>query len=133
VLGGGCFVPGDLIQRTERGMYLVGRTSDVINVAGRKLNPLDVEARLAEFPGVKQVVVFGVKSELRGEEPVACVAAGEGFVCEALLRHCQEHLSPWQVPRDVWVVAEIPANERGKISRRVLAEMYRARIVSKAS
>ena len=132
VLGGGRFVPGDLIQRTERGMFLAGRTSDVINVAGRKVNPIEVEARLAEFPGVRQAVVFGVASELRGEEPIACVVADEGLAPEALLGHCQEHLSPWQVPRDVWVVAEIPVNESGKISRRVLAEMYRARIVVKA-
>lgn len=132
VLGGRSFIPGDLIQCTERGMYLLGRTSDLINVAGRKLNPLEVEVRLAEFPGVRQVVVFGVKSVLRGEEPVACVVADKGFVSEALLRHCQEHLSPWQMPRDVWVVAEIPATERGKINRRELAESYRTRIVSKA-
>ena len=129
VLGGGRFVPGDLIQRAERGMYLVGRTSDVINVAGRKLSPHEVEARLTEFPGVRQAVVFGVPSELRGEEPVACIVASEDLACDALLRHCQEHLSPWQVPRDVWVVAEIPVSERGKINRRELAEMYRARIV----
>lgn len=126
VLGDGYFVPGDLVRRTERGLFLSGRTSDIINVAGRKLNPLEVEARLAEFPGVKQAVVFGVKSPVRGEEPVACVV-GEDLGREALLRHCRETLSPWQVPRDVWLVAEIPTNERGKISRRALAESYRAR------
>jgi acyl-CoA synthetase (AMP-forming)/AMP-acid ligase II len=125
VLGGGYFVPSDLVRRTERGLYLVGRTSDVINVAGRKLNPLEVEARLAEFPGVKQVVVFGVQSALRGEEPVA-VVAGKGLTRDALLRFCQEKLSAWQVPRDLWLVGEIPANERGKINRRELAESYRA-------
>lgn len=125
VLGGGYFVPGDLVRRTPRGLYLAGRTSDVINVGGRKLNPLEIEARLAEFPGVKQAVVFGVASSLRGEEPVACIA-GEGLQREALLRFCQENLSPWQVPRDIWLVGEIPGNERGKISRRALAESYRA-------
>ncbi len=125
-LGGGRFVPADLVERRERGLYVVGRTSEVINVAGRKLNPHDVEARLAEYPGVKQAVVFGVESPLRGEEPVACIA-GEHLVREAILRFCQEKLSPWQVPRDVWVVGEIPTNERGKISRRSLAESYRAR------
>jgi acyl-CoA synthetase (AMP-forming)/AMP-acid ligase II len=126
VLGDGRFVPGDLVKRTERGLYLVGRTSDVINVAGRKLNPLEVEARLAEFPGVRQAVVFGIESALRGEEPIACVA-GEGLTRDALLRFCQETLSAWQVPRDVWLVGEIPANERGKINRRALAASYRAR------
>jgi acyl-coenzyme A synthetase/AMP-(fatty) acid ligase len=124
-LGGGRFVPADLVQRTERGLYLVGRTSEVINVAGRKLNPQEVEARLAEYPGVKQAVVFGVESPLRGEEPVACIA-GDDIAREAILRYCQEKLSAWQVPRDVWLVGEIPTNERGKISRRSLAARYRA-------
>jgi acyl-CoA synthetase (AMP-forming)/AMP-acid ligase II len=127
VLGGGRFVPGDIVQRTERGMYLVGRTSEIINVAGRKLNPLEVEARLAEYPGVKQAVVFGVQSALRGEEPVACVA-GLDLGRDALLRFCQEHLSPWQVPRDLWLVQEIPSTERGKINRRAVAESYRAQL-----
>jgi acyl-CoA synthetase (AMP-forming)/AMP-acid ligase II len=126
VLGAGRFVPGDLVQRTERGLQLVGRTSEIINVAGRKLNPLEVEARLAEFPGVKQVIVFGVESVSRGEEPVACVV-GEDLASESLLRFCRQTLSAWQVPRDVWIVGEIPANERGKINRRALAESYRAR------
>ncbi|MEI9893524.1 MAG: class I adenylate-forming enzyme family protein [Chthoniobacter sp.] len=123
-LGGGRFVPADVVQRAGRGLYLVGRTSEVINVAGRKLNPLEVEARLAEFPGVRQAVVFGVESPLRGEEPVACIA-GDDLGREAILRFCQEKLSAWQVPRDVWLVGEIPTNERGKISRRGLAESYR--------
>jgi len=124
VLGGGYFVPGDIVQDTEKGFYLVGRTSDVINVAGRKLNPLEVEARLEEFPGVKQAVVFGIQSALRGEEPVACVA-GVGIGREALMRFCQENLSAWQVPRDLWFVPEIPCTERGKINRRAVAESYR--------
>jgi acyl-CoA synthetase (AMP-forming)/AMP-acid ligase II len=124
-LVGGRFVPADLVLRTDRGLFLVGRTSEVINVAGRKLNPLEVEARLAEYPGVKQAVVFGVESALRGEEPVACVV-GDGLVREAILRFCQEKLSAWQVPRDVWLVGEIPTTERGKINRRTLALSYLA-------
>jgi acyl-coenzyme A synthetase/AMP-(fatty) acid ligase len=126
VLSVGRFVPADLVERRARGLFIVGRTSEVINVAGRKLNPQEVEARLAEFPGVKQAVVFGVKSPVRGEEPVACIA-GDDLARDAILRFCQENLSPWQVPRDVWLVGEIPTNERGKISRRTLAESYRAR------
>ncbi len=126
VLGGGSFVPGDLIQRTARGLYLTGRTSDIINVAGRKLNPLEVEARLAECPGVVQAVVFGVPSAHRGEEPVACVV-GDDLDEARVLRFCQQTLSPWQTPRAVWLVDEIPATERGKINRRDLAARYLAR------
>jgi long-chain acyl-CoA synthetase len=129
-LGKGRFVPGDLIRKTECGLFVAGRVSEVINVAGRKLNPLEVEARMAEFPGVKQAVVFGVRSELRGEEPVACIA-GQRIEREALMRHCHERLSSWQIPRDLWIVDEIPSDERGKISRRALAESYSARIARK--
>lgn len=127
VLGGGYFVPSDLVRRTKQGLFLVGRTSDIINVSGKKLNPLEVEAWLAEFPGVKQAVVFGVESSQRGEEPIACVV-GKDVTRDALLHFCQEKLSPWKVPRDVWLVGEIPSNERGKISRRELAQSYRAQL-----
>lgn len=124
-LGEGRFIPGDLVVCAERGLKLIGRVSDVINIAGRKLNPLEVEARLAEFPGVRQVVVFGVPSALRGEEAVACVA-GEGVESPAMMRFCQGRLSAWQIPREMWIVPEIPTNERGKINRRALSESFLA-------
>ena len=46
---------------------------------------------------------------------------------EALARFCEERLSQWQRPRDLWIVPEINVNERGTISRRALAERYLAR------
>jgi acyl-CoA synthetase (AMP-forming)/AMP-acid ligase II len=124
-LGEGRFVPDDFISQGNQGMTIVGRASDVINVAGRKLNPADVEQRLRECPGVRQTVVFGVPSSLRGEEAVACIV-GEGIDRESVLRFCRANLSQWQVPRDIWIVREITTNERGKISRRALAEKYRS-------
>lgn len=124
-LGAHQFIPGDLIDWRDGTMFLAGRASDLINIAGRKLNPAEVESQLASFPGVKQAIVFGVPSRLRGEEPVACLA-GEGITREGLMRFCEERLSQWQRPRDFWIVPEIAVNERGKISRRALAEQYLA-------
>ena len=60
------------------------------------------------------------------DRPVACVA-GTGLDAAAVQRFCHETLSPWQVPRVVWIVAEIPADERGKISRRALAARFAAK------
>ena len=122
----GRFTPGDLIEWSPRGMRIAGRASDVINVAGRKLSPASVEQCLLEHPRVRQAVVFGVPCAQRGEEAVACVA-GEGLDAAGVLRFCRERLSPWQVPRDVWIVPEIAANDRGKISRRRLATQYLSR------
>jgi acyl-CoA synthetase (AMP-forming)/AMP-acid ligase II len=117
------FVPGDLVQSTPRGLVLTGRASELINIAGRKLNPLEIEHRLRACPGVAQAVVFGVPSRTRGEEVIACVVAPDTDAA-AIQRFCQLELSPWQIPRDIWMVPSIPANERGKISRRALAEQY---------
>ena len=125
VLGGGRFAPGDLIRKTACGLVLAGRVSDFINVAGRKLNPAEVETRLRECPGVRDAVVFGVPSRLRGEEPVACVV-GDLSAAE-VARFCQANLADWQVPKDFWLVDSLPVNERGKLSRRALSGAWLSR------
>lgn len=122
VLDAGRFVPADLATEGERGLILAGRATDVINIAGRKLNPGEVEARLALCPGVRQVVVFGVASALRNEEAVACVC-GEA-AAEEVMRYARANLSAWQVPKSIWRVGEVPVNDRGKISRRELARLW---------
>src|SRR5207249_8386098 len=58
-LSGGFFVPDDLLTKTENGLRIVGRISDVINVAGKKVNPMEVEAHLLRLRGVRQAAVFG--------------------------------------------------------------------------
>ena len=127
VLGGGRFVPGDLVETTPQGFVLAGRVSDFINVAGRKVNPREIESCLKKIPGVREAIVFGVRSELRGEEPVACVVGDVGAA--ELKQRCQAVLASWQMPRDFWIVDALPFNERGKLSARALAEAYQSRAV----
>ncbi len=118
----GRFAPGDLVRRTPHGIVLAGRVSDFINVAGRKLNPAEIETTIRACPGVRDVVVFGVASALRGEEPVACVCGTANAA--ALQAHCANALPAWQVPRDFWLVESLPVSERGKLSRSAIAEAY---------
>jgi long-chain acyl-CoA synthetase len=131
-LGRGVFVPDDLLARDGSGFKIVGRISDVINVAGKKVNPAEVEAHLLRFAGVRQAVVFGRESALRNEEAAACVVAdvdpSTGLRTSLrendLLEFCRAALSSWQVPKRIFIVDAIPANERGKISRRELARRF---------
>jgi long-chain acyl-CoA synthetase len=123
-LGGGFFVPDDLLTKTTNGLRIVGRTSDLINVAGKKVNPGEVEANLLRFSGVRQAVAFGRASILRNEEVVACVVVSPGVSEAELLKFCRRELSTWQVPKRVFIVDAIPVNERGKISRRDLAHRF---------
>jgi len=125
-LADGIFVPDDLLARDDFGFKIVGRISDVINVAGKKVNPAEVEAHLLRFTGVRQAVVFGrsAGAGLRNEEVAACVVASPDVTESDLLRFCRTALSAWQVPKRIFVVDAIPTTERGKISRRDLAQRF---------
>jgi long-chain acyl-CoA synthetase len=126
-LGNGVFVPDDLLARHGSGFKIVGRISDVINVAGKKVNPAEIEERLLHFPGVRQAVAFGrpVGAGLRNEEVAACVVANVDLGENELMEFCRTALSGWQVPKRIFIVDSIPTNERGKIIRRELAKRFR--------
>jgi acyl-CoA synthetase (AMP-forming)/AMP-acid ligase II len=128
-LGNGIFVPDDLLSKHKSALTIVGRVSDVINVAGKKVNPAEIEAQLLRFDGVRQAVVFGrsTGAGLRNEEVAACVQASPQTTENDLLRFCRHSLSPWQVPKRIFIVGKIPTNERGKMSRRDLARCFSRR------
>jgi len=126
-LGGGIFVPDDLLARHGTGFKVAGRISDVINVAGKKVNPAQVEEQLLRFAGVREAIAFGRKSPQRNEEVAACVVASAAISETELLEFCRARLSGWQVPKRIFIIDAIPVNERGKISRRELAARYAAK------
>jgi acyl-CoA synthetase (AMP-forming)/AMP-acid ligase II len=70
--------------------------------------------------------VFGRESALRNQEVAACVVASSDVNESQLLEFCRRRLSGWQVPKQILLVADIPVNERGKISRRDLARAFPA-------
>ncbi|MDQ6913863.1 MAG: acyl--CoA ligase, partial [Verrucomicrobiota bacterium] len=92
----GRFVPDDLLTTSGDGFRIVGRVSDVINVAGKKVSPAEVEAILLQFDGIREAVVFGKQSTLRNEEVAACVVAEKEIVESELLDFCRSRLTGWQ-------------------------------------
>jgi acyl-coenzyme A synthetase/AMP-(fatty) acid ligase len=127
ILGKGRFVTSDLVELNEGRVFMRGRVSDAINVAGRKLNPADVEAALLACPGVNHAVVFGVPSSdaTRCEEIVAGVNASNAELTPAkLIEWLGNRLPLWQVPRKFWFCNELNADCRGKTPRRVWREKW---------
>lgn len=100
-------------------IFLRGRASDTINVAGRKVSPEVIESALREHPSVRECVVFGVDDNeaARGERIVACVALRRAEAADGLRQFLLSKIDDWQLPRDWWFVDELAANERGKLSR----------------
>ncbi len=118
-LGRGQFRTSDLVEIRDGVVFMRGRMSDAINIAGRKLNPADVEAALLACEGVEHCVVFGVPSAdaARCEEAVACVNGSSRLTPEILTASLGQRLQTWQLPRRYWFTRDLAPNARGKISR----------------
>lgn len=118
-LGHGLFQTGDLAEIKQGQVFLLGRASDFINVAGRKVLPETIERALGQHPRVQGCVVFGVPSTAadRTETVVAAVMASQPVGTKALKSFLLERIPAWQVPREWWFVESPLANSRGKISR----------------
>jgi acyl-CoA synthetase (AMP-forming)/AMP-acid ligase II len=118
-LGGGIFRTSDLVKISDGLVFLRGRASDQINVAGRKVSPESIEKILLAHPGVRECLVFGAPSEdsNRGETIVACVVGKTNLATEELKQFLLAKLPAWQVPREWLMVESLAVNGRGKLSR----------------
>lgn len=118
----GCFIASDLGTFKGGELALLGRTDDLVNIRGKKVNPREVESVLGRFPGVDEVAVFGITLPHRKDQLLrAVVASRSGCVqAEEVRAFCHAHLSAHKVPRSIILVAEMPRNARGKLDRGAL-------------
>jgi long-chain acyl-CoA synthetase len=129
----GGFLTGDFGSLDARGrLRLSGRVSTFINVAGKKVQPAEIEEVLREMPGIREVRVLAAPDPQRGEQVVACVtleprAAGQVNTL-SVRRFCSARLAPHKIPRTVVVLDALPLTARGKTDRRALHEAIRLRI-----
>ena len=117
LLGAGTLQSVDLAELRDGCVYLRGRLSDEINVAGRKVSPETVEQVLLRHPEVRECLVLGIPSRdaARTETIVAVVVSGGTEA--ALKQFLLQSLPAWQVPREWHFVDSLHAGARGKISR----------------
>ena len=113
------FCTGDLARLDEGGcLYLVGRTKSVINIAGMKCFPEEVEAVLLTHPGVRAARVTGEGHPQFGAVPVAdIVAANPPPSVENLVEHCRNALARYKIPVEFRFVHKLPKTASGKIRR----------------
>ena len=120
----GRFVTDDLVEVREDGeVVLTGRASDLINTAGKKVNPREVEQIILQIDGVRQVKVYGEPAGARGEVVAAAVVGDPDLTREEIRAFCRERLSLHKVPRIVKLIESIPVDERGKVKRAALAAL----------
>jgi long-chain acyl-CoA synthetase len=122
-LPGGRLRTGDVgFMNPEGWFFLVDRKKDMINAAGYKVWPREVEDVLYEHPAVREAAVIGVPDAYRGETVKAFVSLwpGHDVTPEELIAHCRATMAAYKYPRTVEVLADLPKTTSGKILRREL-------------
>ncbi|MER7078437.1 long-chain acyl-CoA synthetase [Saccharopolyspora kobensis] len=104
--------------------YVVDRKKDLINAAGYKVWPREVEDVLYEHPAVLEAAVVGAPDPYRGETVEAFVALkpGASATTDDLLAHCRNQLAAYKYPRRIELLPELPKTSTGKILRRALRD-----------
>ena len=116
---------GDVGFMTPEGwVFIVDRIKDMINAAGYKVWPREVEDVLYEHPAVREAAVVGVPDDYRGETVKAFVSvkAGQQVEPDELIAFAKERMAAYKYPRQVEVVEELPKTVTGKILRRELRD-----------
>jgi benzoate-CoA ligase family protein len=116
---------GDIYARDADGYYTcLGRSDDVLKVAGMWVSPSEVEARLRAHPDVEQAVVVAIPDRDGLDKSVACVVARRGTdpTADELIEFCRAGLSAFKRPRQVLFLPEFPLTATGKIQRFRLRE-----------
>lgn len=124
---------GDLAFMDDDGfVHITGRTKDLIIRGGINIAPLEIDGVLLRHPGILDAAALGVPDPILGEEVVCYVVPKDGGTEDALTEaavreHCERHLPPAKVPKRIFLVAELPKSDRGKVLRDKLRENFAAR------
>ena len=124
----GWFKTGDVGLFDAQGyLTIVGRSKDLVITGGYNVYPAEVEGLLNELPGVQESAVIGVPHADFGEAVVAVVVARAGSAPEAseLIALLKARIANFKVPKQVFVVAELPRNAMGKVLKNVLRDAHK--------
>lgn len=122
VLINGFFYTGDLATKSEDGLVTIaGRTKHVINVAGNKAFPEEIEGVIRQFSGVTDCKVSGCPHPILNEAVMAEVIIDPSVVFEeeALISFCRSRLTTYKIPQKIMVVSSIDRTDSGKIKRHI--------------
>jgi acetyl-CoA synthetase len=122
----GWYFSGDNAWRDEEGyLWFIGRADDVINTAGHRVGPFEVESALVEHEAVAEAGVIGKPDQERGEIIKAFVVLKNGVkgtpeLLDEIREHTKRKLAAHAYPREIEVRDSLPKTRSGKIMRRLL-------------
>ena len=124
----GYFKTGDVGKVDEEGyITIVGRSKDLIISGGYNVYPAEIEGYINDMPGVAESALVGVPHPDFGEVGVAVVVAKAGASLDAgqLIAGLKSKLANFKIPKQCFVVAELPRNTMGKVQKNLLRDQYK--------
>ncbi|MEH6628909.1 MAG: propionyl-CoA synthetase [Motiliproteus sp.] len=126
----GYYVSGDGGYKDEDGyVFIMGRTDDVINVAGHRLSTGEMEEVIADHPAVAECAVIGIADSLKGQNPVGLVLLKDGVEIDEkeleaeLVAMVRKQIGAVACFRQAMVVNRLPKTRSGKILRKILRQI----------
>ena len=114
----GRFETTDLAELRDQLVFLHGRASDLLNIAGRKASPEAIESILRTHPSILECIVFGIPdNDNRADTIVAILHTKSALPISDLTQFLSQKLPAWQIPRRWWFTSDLAPNNRGKLSR----------------
>ncbi|MFT7218089.1 MAG: propionyl-CoA synthetase, partial [Paraglaciecola sp.] len=110
-------------------LFIMGRTDDVINVAGHRLSTGEMEEILADHPAVAECAVIGIHDNLKGQVPLGLVVVKNGIsqtneeLVTELKARVRAEIGGIASLKDVLVVQRLPKTRSGKILRKTLRQI----------
>jgi acetyl-CoA synthetase len=123
------YFTSDGAYRDRNGLIrIVGRVDDVIKVAGHRLTTGELEEAINLHPEITECAVVGIPDEIKGEVPVAFVVyKGKKPLEEVkkeVIGQIKKEIGPIALPKEVYLVEDLPKTRSGKIMRRILRKLW---------
>jgi long-chain acyl-CoA synthetase len=118
----GYFKTGDIAMLDDNGFFhIIDRKKDMINVSGFNVYPNEIEAEVANMPGILESACIGIDDERTGETVKLFVVKEDKSITEQdIINFCRQGLTAYKVPKHIVFIDEIPKSTVGKLLRREL-------------
>jgi acetyl-CoA synthetase len=112
---------------TDGYLWLLGRSDDVLKIAGHRLGTVELESAFVSHPAIAEAAVTSRPDEKKGESIIAFLVLRTEFASESdqqlrneLVNHIKEAVGPIATPEEIYFVSKLPKTRSGKIMRRLL-------------
>lgn len=126
----GMYFTGDYAIKDEEGYFwILGRSDEVLKVAGHRMGTSEIESVVVETPFVAEAAVIGVPDEVKGEAIVVFAILKEGKesqdgLKEEIVKELRKQIGPIATPKSIHFVDKLPKTRSGKIMRRVIKAVF---------